>query len=203
MPAKSGKLHSSGAISVSQVNAHAGLPSTRKASLGDNHMRAFQGGRATNSTTSLGDARGRAVTWNGYLKRSGIGSGVSIPTFSLTQYFHPSQLYNSSTIYITSLITDDWWGPKNDPRNVNGSMGSNRNVTHGGTGGRKNFYCETRYYNNKSIYLRGWYSGKGTNGPQGRVNVTHLSLLNAGNGYEPPTGGGGSPSDGVAPMQDV
>lgn len=182
MASKSGPLHSSGAISVSQVNEHAGRPATATASLGDNHMRAFQGNRATNSTTSLGDARGRAVTWRGWLKRSGVGSSVSIPTFSLTQYFHPSQLYNSSPIYITSEITDDWWGPLNDPRNINVSMGSNRNVTHGGTGGSKNFYCETRYYNNKSIYLRGWYSGKSTSNRNGRVNVTHLSLLDAGNG---------------------
>ena len=140
MASKSGRLHSSGAISVSQVNVHAGRASTAKASLGDNHMRAFQGNRATNSTTSLGDARGRAVTYKGWLKRSGIGSGVSIPRFSLSQYFHPSQLYNSSTIYITSQITDDWWGALNDPRNINVAMGSNRNTTHGGTGGRKNYY---------------------------------------------------------------
>ena len=182
MASKSGRLHSSGAISVSQVNAHAGKPSTATASLGDNHMRAFQGNRATNSTTSLGDARGRAVTWKGWLKRSGIGSNVSIPTFSLSQYFHPAQMHPSSTIHITSEITDDWWGALNEPRNINVAMGSNRNVTHGGTGGRKNYYCETRYYGNKSIYLRGWYSGKSTKGSQGRVNVTHLSLLDAGNG---------------------
>ena len=94
MPAKTGKLHSSGAISVSQVNAHAGLPSTRTASLGDNHMRAFQGNRAPNTATSLGDARGRAVTWRGTLKTTAKTNPAVIPTFSLNEYFHPSQLYN-------------------------------------------------------------------------------------------------------------
>jgi len=183
MASKSGRLPSSGAISVSQVNAHAGLPSTRKASLGDNHMRAFQGNRTPNTVTSLGDARGRAVTWRGFLKRSGVGNGVTIPTFSLYDYFHPSQMnYNSSTVYITSEITDDWWGPLDDPRNINVAMGSNRTTRHGGTGGRKNYYCETTYYGNRRLHLRGFYSGKSTNNRNGRVNVTHLSLIDAGNG---------------------
>ena len=182
MAAKAGRLQSSGGISVSDINTHAGLPSTRTTSLGESHMRAFQGGRVEDTTTSLGDARGRAVTWTGWLKRSGISSSVSIPTFSLTQYFHPSQMHPLFTVYITSQITDDWWGPLNDPRNINVLMGTNRNVTHGGTGGRKNYYCETKYYDNQTLNLRGWYSGKSTKGRQGRVNVTHLSLLDAGHG---------------------
>jgi hypothetical protein len=146
-------------------------------------MRAFQGGRATNTTTSLGDARGRAVTFGAWVVRSGIGSGVTIPTFSLSPYFHPSQMQAGYPLYITSEITDDWWGPLNDPRNITiTNMGTNRTVTHGGTGGRKNYYCQTTYYNSKSLYLRGYYSGKGTKGPQGRVSVRHLSLVDAGPG---------------------
>ena len=182
MASKSGRLHSSGAISVSQVNAHAGLPSTRKASLGDNHMRAFQGGRATNSTTSLGDARGRAVTWRGTLKTTAKSNPAVVPRFSLTQYFHPSQMHNSFTIYTTTSITEQGWGVLNNPRNMNVAMGSTRTVRFGGTGGRKNFYCDTTYYNNKSMYLKGFYSGKSTNYKIGKVNVTHLSLIDAGNG---------------------
>ena len=182
MASKSGRLHSSGAISVSQVNVHAGLPSTRKASLGDNHMRAFQGGRATNSTTSLGDARGRAVTWRGTLKTTAKSNPAVVPRFSLTQYFHPSQMHNSFTIYTTTSITEQGWGVLNNPRNMNVAMGSTRTVRFGGTGGRKNFYCDTTYYSNKSMYLKGFYSGKSTNYRIGKVNVTHLSLIDAGNG---------------------
>ena len=183
MAAKAGRLPSSGAISVSQINTQAGKPATAATSLGDNHMRAFQGGRATNTTTSLGDARGRAVTFGKWAKRSGVGNGVTIPTFGLSEYFHPSQMASGYPLYITSEITDDWWGPLNDPRNITiTNIGTNRNVTHGGTGGRKNYYCETKYYNNKSLYLRGYYSGKSTNNRKGRVNVGHLSLLDAGYG---------------------
>ena len=87
------------------------------------------------------------------------------------------------TLYITSEITDDWWGPLNDPRNITiTNIGTNRSVRHGGTGGRKNFYCDTTYYSNKSMYLRGFYSGKKTNYRIGKVNVLHLSLLDAGTG---------------------
>ena len=183
MASKSGRLHSSGAISVSQVNAHAGLPSTRKASLGDNHMRAFQGNRKPNTVTSLGDARGRAVTWRGTLKTTAKTNPAIIPTFSLYQYFHPSQMnYNSSTVYITSEITDDWWGPLDDPRNINVAMGSTRTTRSGGTGGRKNYYCDTTYYSSRNLYLRGYYSGKSTGNRNGRVNVGHLSLVDAGYG---------------------
>lgn len=183
MAAKAGRLPSSGAISVSDINAKAGRPSTATASLGDNHMRAFQGGRVDNTPTSLGDARGRAVTFSKWVKRSGVGSSVNIPTFGLSAYFHPSQMHSSKPLYITSEITDDWWGPNNDPRNITiSNIGTNRNVTHGGTGGRKNYYCETKYYSNKSLYLRGYYSGKSTNNRKGRVNVGHLSLLDAGYG---------------------
>ena len=183
MAAKAGRLPSSGAISVSQINTQAGKPATAATSLGDNHMRAFQGGRATNSTTSLGDARGRAVTFGKWAKRSGVGNGVTIPTFGLSEYFHPSQMASGFPLYITSEITDDWWGPINDPRNITiTNIGTNRNVTHGGTGGRKNYYCETKYYNSKSLYLRGYYSGKSTKNRNGRVSVGHLSLLDAGYG---------------------
>jgi hypothetical protein len=183
MAAKVGRLPSGGAISVSQINTQAGRPATAATNLGDNHMRAFQGNRAANTPTSLGDARGRAVTFGKWIKRSGIGSGVNIPTFGLSAYFHPSQMAEGYPLYITSEITDDWWGALNEPRNITiTSIGTNRNVTHGGTGGRKNYYCETKYYNNKSLYLRGWYSGKSSKGKQGRVNVGHLSLLDAGYG---------------------
>ena len=183
MAAKAGRLPSSGAISVSQINTQAGKPATAATSLGDNHMRAFQGGRATNSTTSLGNARGRAVTLGKYVKRAGVGNPSTLSTFSLSAYFHPSQMASGFPLYITSEITDDWWGPINDPRNITiTNIGTNRSVTHGGTGGRKNYYCETKYYNNKSLYLRGYYSGKSTNNRKGRVNVGHLSLLDAGYG---------------------
>tara|TARA_B110000008_G_scaffold159323_1_gene160062 strand:+ start:153 stop:710 length:558 start_codon:yes stop_codon:yes gene_type:complete len=182
MTAKSGRLPASGSISVSQVNDKAGVAVTGETSLGDNHMRAFQGGRETNTTTSLGDARGRAVTWNGFLKRSGISASTSIPTFSMTEYFDPSQMSDASTLYTTSEITDDWWGPLNDPRNMNMTFGTTREVTFGGTGGKKNYYCTTRYYNNKTMNLNGYYSGKSTSNRNGRINVTHLSLLDAGPG---------------------
>ena len=183
MAAKAGRLPSSGAISVSDINAKAGRPATAATSLGDNHMRAFQGGRAANTTTSLGDARGRAVTFSKWVKRSGVSSSVTIPTFGLSAYFHPSQMQTGFPLYITSEITDDWWGVLNDPRNITiSNVGTNRTVNHGGTGGRKNYYCETRYYSNKSLYLRGWYSGKKTDNRNGRVNVGHLSLLDAGYG---------------------
>ena len=185
MASKSGRLHSSGAISVSQVNAHAGLPSTRKASLGDNHMRAFQGNRKPNTVTSLGDARGRAVTWRGTLKTTAKTNPAIIPTFSLYQYFHPSQMnYNSSTVYITSQITESGWGVLDNPRNMNVAMGSTRTTRHGGTGGRKNFYCDTTYYSSRNLHLRGFYSGKSTNYRIGKVNVTHLSLVDAGHGVK-------------------
>ena len=182
MAAKSGRLHSSGAISVSQVNAHAGLPSTRTASLGDNHMRAFQGNRAPNTATSLGDARGRAVTWRGTLKTTAKTNPATIPRFSLTQYFHPSQMHSSYILYTTTSITEQGWGVIDNPRNMNVAFGTTRGVRFGGTGGRKNFYCDTTYYNNKSMYLRGHYSGKSTNYRIGKVNVTHLSLLDVGSG---------------------
>ena len=182
MPAKSGKLHSSGAISVSQVNAHAGRPATATASLGDNHMRAFQGNRAPNTATSLGDARGRAVTWRGTLKTTAKTNPATIPRFSLTQYFHSSQMHNSYPLYTTTSITEQGWGVIDNPRNMNMSMGTTRSVRFGGTGGRKNFYCDTTYYSNKSMYLNGFYSGKSTNYRIGKVNVTHLSLLDAGTG---------------------
>ncbi len=183
MAAQAGRLPSSGAISVSDINAKAGRPSTATSSLGDNHMRAFQGGRVANTPTSLGDARGRAVTFSKWVKRSGVGSSVNIPTFGLSAYFHPSQMHSSKPLYITSEITDDWWGPINDPRNITiSNIATNKNVTHGGTGGRKNYYCETKYYSNKSLYLRGYYSGKSTSNRNGRVNVGHLSLLDAGYG---------------------
>ena len=195
MPAKTGKLHSSGAISVSQVNTHAGRPSTATASLGDNHMRAFQGGRKANTTTSLGDARGRAVTaqrkvtrvidkvTRKFVRSSSRGNGVTIPTFAISEEFHPSQMAPGYPLYITSEITDDWWGPQNDPRNITiSNVGTNREVFHGGTGGRKNYYCTTKYYNNRTIYMRGHYGGKSTSNKNGRVNIGHLSLMDAGYG---------------------
>lgn len=183
MAAKAGRLPSSGAISVSQINTQAGRSATATTSLGDNHMRAFQGGRATNTTTSLGDARGRAVTFGKWVERSPTIWNYTNLTFALSKYFHPSQMASGYPLYITSEITDDWWGPLNDPRNITiTNIGTNRNVTHGGTGGRKNYYCETKYYNNKSLYLRGYYSGKSTSNRNGRVNVSHLSLLDAGPG---------------------
>lgn len=183
MAAQAGRLPSSGAISVSTINAKAGRPSNATTSLGDNHMRAFQGGRVANTPTSLGDARGRAVTFSKWVKRSGVGNGVTIPTFGLSAYFHPSQMHSSKPLYITSEIDQDWWGVVNDPRNITiSNVDTNRSVTHGGTGGRKNYYCETKYYSNKSLYLRGYYSGKSTNNRNGRVSVGHLSLLDAGYG---------------------
>ena len=183
MAAQAGRLPSSGAISVSTINAKAGRPSNETTSLGDDHMRAFQGNRVANTPTSLGDARGRAVTFGKWVKMSSIGQNVSIPNFGLSAYFHPSQMHSSKPLYITSEISDDWWGPLNDPRNITiTNIGTNRNVTHGGTGGRKNFYCETKYYSTQSLYLRGYYSGKSTGNRNGRVNVGHLSLLDAGYG---------------------
>ena len=183
MAAQAGRLPSSGAISVSTINTKAGRPSNATTSLGDNHMRAFQGNRVANTPTSLGDARGRAVTFSKWVKRSGVGNGITIPTFGLSAYFHPSQMHSSKPLYITSEIDEDGWGPINDPRNITiSNIGTNRNVTHGGTGGRKNYYCETKYYSNKSLYLRGYYSGKSSKYKQGRVNVGHLSLLDAGYG---------------------
>jgi hypothetical protein len=195
MPAKEGRLPSGGAISASQINTQAGRPATAATSLGDNHMRAFQGNRAPNTPTSLGDARGRQATAERkvaividkvtyyFVKSSGVGSGVSIPTFSLSTEFHPSQMQSGYPLYITSEITEDWWGPLNDPRNINiTNLGTNRTVEHGGTGGKKNYYCETKYYNSQSLFLRGWYGGKSTNNRNGRVNVRHLSLLDAGPG---------------------
>jgi hypothetical protein len=183
MAAKIGRLPSSGSISVSQINTHAGRSATATTNLGDNHMRAFQGGRATNSETSLGNARGRAVTFGKYVKRAGVGNPSTLSTFSLSEYFHHTQMAAGYPLYITSEITDDWWGPINDPRNITiTNIGTNRTVRHGGTGGRKNYYCDTTYYNSKSLYLRGFYSGKKTSNRNGRVNVGHLSLLDAGYG---------------------
>ena len=183
MAAKAGRLPSSGAISVSDINTQAGRPSTAPTSLGDNHMRAFQGNRVADTTTSLGDARGRAVTFSKWVKRSDTIWNYTNLTFGLSEFFHPSQMHSSKPLYITSEITDDWWGPLNDPRNITiTNPDTNRTVTHGGTGGKKNYYCETKYYSNKSLYLRGYYSGKKTDNRKGRVNVGHLSLLDAGYG---------------------
>ena len=183
MAAKAGRLPSGGAISVSQINTQAGRPATATTSLGDNHMRAFQGGRRANTTTSLGNARGRAVTFGKWVKRSSYGHDVTLPAFALSAFFHPSQMENGFPLYITSEITDDWWGPQNDPRNITiSNMGTNRHVFHGGTGGKKNYYCDTKYYNNRTIYMRGHYGGKSTSNKNGRVSIGHLSLMDKGYG---------------------
>ena len=183
MAAKAGRLPSSGAISVSQINTQAGRSATATTSLGDNHMRAFQGGRATNSTTSLGDARGRAVTFGAWVKRSGVSSSVSIPTFSLSTYFHPNQTKGGFRIYKTVNVDvqPTWWASINNPRNMTATLGSSRSVTGGGTGGKKNYYSVTTY-SGDSIKGRGYYSGKSTSNRNGQITLQYISLIKAGKG---------------------
>ena len=72
-----GRLPSSGAISIGQINAKEGYSPTQTVSMNDSLIRAFCGARANNSQISLGSARGKQVTVIGSLSTSNYASSVT------------------------------------------------------------------------------------------------------------------------------
>jgi len=176
-----GRLSSSGAISITDINANLGMSTTRTTDMNENHVRAFCGGRANNSQTSLGDARGRGVTFTGTLSRSGYSSSVTLPTVSLNTYFDEAQLTNGFPLY-TRLNVDvppTWWASINNPTNMSSTLGSSNSSSGGGTGGAKNFLSTQSYNGNRTITGNGFYSGKGTSNPNGQITLQRISLLSA------------------------
>ena len=179
----SGRLPSTGPVSISDLNANIGDSTTKTTSLNEYNIRAFCGGRTSNTTISLGDARGRGVTFTGVLSRSGYASSVNMPTVPLSRYFHPNQTKGGFRIYTTVNVDvpPTWWASINNPRNMTATLGSSRSVTGGGTGGKKNYYSVTTY-SGDSIKGRGYYSGKSTSNRNGQITLQYISLIKAGKG---------------------
>ena len=180
-----GRLPSSGAISISDINANIGLSTTRRTNMNENHVRAFCGNRTNGSQTSLGNARGRGVTFTGTLSRSGYSTSVTVPTVPLSRYFHTSQLTTGFPLYTTMNVDvpPTWWASINNPRNMTSTLGTSSSRTGGGTGGSKNYYSVQNYVSsNQSITGSGYYSGKSTSNPNGQVTLQYISLLATGPG---------------------
>ena len=180
-----GKLPSSGAISISDLNVNVGNSGSRTTNMNENLIRAFCGGRVSNTAVSLGNARGRGVTFSGVLSRSNYATSVSMPSVSLTDgtYFDSSQLANGFPLYTTMNVDvpPTWWASINNPRNMTSTLGTGRSVTGGGTGGSKNFYSVTTY-SPQTISGSGYYSGGGTGNPNGQITLQYISLIAAGSG---------------------
>jgi hypothetical protein len=180
-----GRLPSSGAISISDLNANIGMSTTRTTTMNENHIRAFCGGRADSSQISLGDARGRGVTFTGTLARSGFARNVTLPTVALSTYFDTEQLTNSFPLYTTMNVDvpPTVWASTDNPRNMTSVLGTDNSRTGGGTGGAKNFYSVQNYVSSsQSITGSGYYSGSDTGSPDGQVTLQYISLIATGSG---------------------
>jgi len=185
-----GKLPSSGAISISDLNTNVGNSSTATTTFNDNLVRCFAAART--GAVSLGDARGKAVTYTGTLAQTNTASGVTLTAFSLVDgtYFTAGQFATGQSLYVTTYIDDSWWAPVQaspglgNPKNLTYTMGSTQTIQSGGTGGSKNYYAYTTYTGgSNTLGATGGYSGSSTGNPNGRVNITYLSLITAGSGY--------------------
>ena len=173
-----GKLPASGAVSISDLNTNVGNSATATTSFNDNLVRCFTGGRS--GAVSLGNARGKAVTFTGTIAQSGVGSSVSLNAFSLTNgtYFTADQFLSGQPLYVTALIDQSVWATVNNPANWTFTMGTTATKTNGGTGGSKNWYMYTTYTGGTdTLQASGGYSGSSTGFPNGRCNITHLSLV--------------------------
>ena len=173
-----GRLPSSGAISIGQINAKEGYSPTQTVSMNDSLIRAFCGARVTNSQISLGSARGKQVTVIGNLSTSGYSSRVTMPAVSLYSYFSASQTVTGNKLYTTLNVNvpPTWWASINNPRNMTSTIGYSNSRTGGGTGGRKNFYS-VQTYSGTTIYGSGYYSGKSTGNRNGQVTLQYISLV--------------------------
>jgi hypothetical protein len=172
----SGRLQSSGAISLNDINVLQGIPSGTFITMNDTLVRAFAGARTAGSAVNVSNLYGRAVTLDVSVS-SPFGNGVVTPTITIASagYFDASQVPTGSTIKITSLVTAAWVNP---PYSVEYTftMGTAATYQHGGTGGGKNYYIQTRF-SGTSVYCYGYYSGSSTNTPNGTVSITRLSLV--------------------------
>ena len=179
-----GRLSSTGPISITDINANLGLSTTIQINMNENHVRAFCGGRANFSQTSLGDARGRGVTFTGTLSRSGYSTNVILPAVSLNTYFDEAQLTNGFPLYTTVNVDvpPTWWASVNNPRNLYSTLGTTNSITGGGTGGKKNYFSYQTYNGSRTITGGGYYSGGSTGNPNGQVTLQHISLIAAGLG---------------------
>ena len=173
-----GRLPSSGAISIGQINAKEGYSPTQTVSMNNTLIRAFCGARANNSQISLGSARGKQVTVIGSLSTSNYASSVSMPAVSLYSYFSASQTVTGNKLYTTLNVNvpPTWWASINNPRNMTSTIGYSNSRTGGGTGGRKNFYS-VQTYSGTTIYGSGYYSGKSTGNRNGQVTLQYISLV--------------------------
>ena len=180
-----GRLPSSGAISLTDINSNVGMSTTRTTTMNENHVRAFCGNRTDSSQTSLGDARGRGVTFTGTLSRSGYSSSVTVTTVALSTYFDTAQLTTGFPLYTTMNVDvpPTWWASINNPRNITSTFGTASSRTGGGTGGSKNFYSVQNYVpSSQSITGSGYYSGSGTSNPNWQVTLQYISLIATGTG---------------------
>lgn len=173
-----GRLPSSGAISIGQINAKEGYSPTQTVSMNNTLIRAFCGARANNSQISLGSARGKQVTVIGSLSTSNYSSSVTMPAVSLYSYFSASQAVTGYPLYTTVNVNvpPTWWASQNNPRNMSSTLGYGNSRTGGGTGGKKNFYS-VQTYSGTTIYGSGYYSGKGTGNPNGQITLQYISLV--------------------------
>ena len=173
-----GRLPSTGAISIGQINAKEGYSPTKPTSMNDSLVRAFCGARGLNSTISLGSARGNQVTVAGVLARSGYASSVSLPTVYLASYFTAGQKQFGYPFYTTVNVDvpPTWWASQNNPRNMSSTLGYGNSRTGGGTGGSKNCYS-TQTYAPNYIAGGGYYSGKSTGNRNGQVTLQYMSLV--------------------------
>ena len=174
-----GRLPSSGAISIGQINAKEGYSPTQTVSMNDSLIRAFCGARANNSQISLGSARGKQVTVIGSLSTSNYASSVTMPAVSLYSYFSASQTVSGYPLYTTVNVNvpPTWWANAgNNPRNMTSTLGYGNSRTGGGTGGKKNFYS-VQTYSGTTIYGSGYYSGKSTGNRNGQITLQYISLV--------------------------
>lgn len=174
-----GRLQSSGAISFNDINLKRGFASGTAISLNDSVPRAFGGARTSGTSISMSNMYNRAITFD-ISVASVYGSGVSTATLTMNNgsYFESGQLPTGATIYITSNVTDYPTSWVNPPSTVTHTftMGTALTTQHGGTGGGKNYYIQTRF-DGSSVYCYGYYSGSSTNTPYGVVTLTQLSLV--------------------------
>lgn len=171
-----GRLQSSGAIALNDINVLQGIPSGTIITMNDTLVRAFAGARTAGSAVAMGNLYGRAVTFDVNVV-SPYGSGVVTPTITIASasYFDASQVPIGSTIQVTSVVSAVWVNPPFSAT-YTFTMGTAATYQHGGTSGSKNYYIQT-IFDGSSVYCYGYYSGSSTGTPYGTVSITRLSLV--------------------------
>ena len=174
-----GRLQASGPISFNDINLNVTAPSGTSIGLNETIPRAFAGARTAGSAVSLGSMYNRAVKYilSPYVS-SPVGNGVTTATLTLNNgsYFDASQVPTGSAMIITTLIDVSVWSTINPNPTYTFTMGTSSSPQTGGTGGSKNWYMQT-IFGGTNVRAYGYYSGSSTSFPNGRTNITVLSLI--------------------------